>query len=167
VTVSMTDNEAARHIAKLNISWSDGDCYIDVPAQNVPAQNVPGDVGHSSYSTFLNAPGTAALLLGGSLVFLVVLGVAGIWGCISWRAHARRHGDAETKYQELEMAAAATKQGDEEGSPSAEGWDEVWEDDDWEDTEAGRSSSSALTLSSAGLNSRRANKDGWDSSWDD
>jgi len=96
-------------------------------------------------------------------------GAAGVWGCISWRAHARRHGDAETKYQELEMALPATesKQDDDEGNPSADGWDEVWEDDDWQDTEAVRTSSTALTLSSAGLNSRRANKDGWDSSWDD
>lgn len=50
---------------------------------------------------------------------------------------------------------------------SADGWDEVWEDDDWQDSEAVRSTSSSLTLSAKGLNSRRANKDGWDSSWDD
>lgn len=93
----------------------------------------------------------------------------GVWRCVSWRAHARRHGDAESKYQELEMAlptTAVSKQ-DEGMSPSADGWDAVWEDDDWQDTEAVRSSSASLTLSSKGLNSRRANKDGWDNSWDD
>jgi hypothetical protein len=52
-------------------------------------------------------------------------------------------------------------------SPSADGWDEVWEDDDWNDMEAVRASSTSVTLSANGLNSRRANKDGWDSSWDD
>lgn len=94
-------------------------------------------------------------------------GVAGVWGCISWRARARRHGDVETKYQELEMTLPSTDANQADGSPTADGWDEVWEDDDWQDTEAVRTSSTALTLSSAGLNSRRANKDGWDSSWDD
>lgn len=160
VTITATDIEAAKHAAKITISWSDGDCYVDVPAQAF-AEN-------SSFSLeFLNAPGAFALLLGGSLVFLLVLGAAGVWGCMSWRARAR-HGTTETKYQELEMALPATndKQED-EPSPSADGWDEVWEDDDWQDSEAGRTSSSALTLSSAGLNSRRANKDGWDSTWDD
>jgi hypothetical protein len=160
VAITVTDIEAAKHVAKITISWSDGDCYVDVPAQ------VFAD--HSSFSLeFLNAPGAFALLLGGSLVFLLVLGAAGVWGCMSWRARAR-HGTTETKYQELEMALPATndKQED-EPSPSADGWDEVWEDDDWQDSEAGRTSSSALTLSSAGLNSRRANKDGWDSTWDD
>lgn len=96
-------------------------------------------------------------------------GVAGVWGCISWRSHARRRGEGDAKYQELEMSLPSvdiTKKED-EMSPSADGWDEVWEDDDWEDTEAVRSSSTSLTLSAKGLNARRANKDGWDSSWDD
>lgn len=67
----MTDNEVANHEAKITISWSDGDCYVDVPSQNIA-----DDMDHSSYSlAFLNAPGTAALLLGGSLVFLLVLGI--------------------------------------------------------------------------------------------
>ena len=92
----------------------------------------------------------------------------GVWGCVSWRARARRHGGAEAKYQELEMTlpAAVSKQ-DDGMSPSADGWDEVWEDDDWNDMEAVRASSTSVTLSANGLNSRRANKDGWDSSWDD
>ena len=91
----------------------------------------------------------------------------GIWGCISWRAHARRHGDAETKYQELEMTLPAVLKQDDGISPSADGWDESWEDDDWQDMEAVRSSSASITLSANGLNSRRANKDGWENTWDD
>lgn len=101
-------------------------------------------------------------------MLILILAIAVVWGCITWRAQIQRHDGAETKYQELEMTlpTAVTKQ--EDGtSPSADGWDEVWEDDDWQDTEAFRSSSTSLTLSSKGLNSRRANKDGWDSSWDD
>jgi hypothetical protein len=61
----------------------------------------------------------------------------------------------------------SSKKDAEDGPLSAEGWDEIWEDDEWEDTEAVRSSSSLQTLSSQGLNVRRANKDGRDSAWDD
>ncbi|KAG0626132.1 hypothetical protein M758_2G104900 [Ceratodon purpureus] len=163
VTISVIDKEAANLGARINISWGEGDCYVEFPAEHM------GDtLAHPSYLSLLSAQGTFALVLGGTLVFVLILGVVGVWGCVSWRAHARRHGDAEAKYQELEMTLPAEVSKQDEGmSPSADGWDEVWEDDDWQDTEAVRSSSTSLTLSANGLNSRRANKDGWDSSWDD
>lgn len=93
-----------------------------------------------------------------------------MWACCCWRSRSQRHGEGNGKYQELEMSLPTvdiSKKEKEEIAPSAEGWDEVWEDDEWEDTEAVRSSSTSLTLSAKGLNSRRANKDGWDSGWDE
>lgn len=102
------------------------------------------------------------------LTFVFTAGIAGVWGCVSWRARSRRHGDANTKYQELEIALPkSVAKGDVEAPLSTNGWDEVWEDDDWQDTEAVRASSTSLTVSAAGLNSRRENKDGWNSTWDD
>ncbi len=99
-----------------------------------------------------------------------LVGIAGIWGCVSRRARARWPGAGSVKYQELEMSIPtvdSSKKDTEDGPLSAEGWDEIWEDNEWEDTEAVRSSSSLQTLSSQGLNVRRANKDGRDSAWDD
>jgi hypothetical protein len=119
---------------------------------------------------FIPVTRTGFILFGGTILFVAILGIVGIWGCVSRRAQARWPGAGSVKYQELEMSIPtvdSSKKDTEDGPLSAEGWDEIWEDDEWEDTEAVRSSSSLQTLSSQGLNVRRANKDGRDSAWDD
>ncbi|XP_024388488.1 uncharacterized protein [Physcomitrium patens] len=163
VTISMTDNEIIGRGAQINISWGKGDCYVVVPSQKIV-----DNVDHSSYMDYVTASEVFPLVLGGSVGFILLLCIAGVWGCVSWRARSRRHGDANTKYQELEIALPkSVAKGDVEAPLSTNGWDEVWEDDDWQDTEAVRASSTSLTVSAAGLNSRRENKDGWNSTWDD
>jgi hypothetical protein len=151
---------------KINITWGLEYCQITVPAHSLPPSQLPGPANLS----FIPLTRTGYMLFGGTILFVTILGIAGIWGCVSWRKCAQWPGGGAAKYQELEMSLATVdslKKDTEEGSISAEGWDEIWEDDEWEDTEAVRSSSNMQTLSSQGLNVRRANKDGWDSAWDD
>jgi hypothetical protein len=137
-----------------------------VPENSFPSSQLQS----SAYLNFIPVTRTGFILFGGTILFVAILGIVGIWGCVSRRAQARWPGAGSVKYQELEMSIPtvdSSKKDTEDGPLSAEGWDEIWEDDEWEDTEAVRSSSSLQTLSSQGLNVRRANKDGRDSAWDD
>ena len=70
VAISVIDKEAAKLGARINISWGEGDCYVEVPAEDVE-----DNVTHPSYLSVLSAQGTFALVLGGTLVFVVILGM--------------------------------------------------------------------------------------------
>jgi hypothetical protein len=70
VSISVTDNEVAKLGARVNISWGEGDCYVEVPAEDVE-----DNVTHPSYLSVLSAQGTFALVLGGTSVFVVILGM--------------------------------------------------------------------------------------------
>lgn len=100
------------------------------------------------------------------VILVVLLVVVATSTCICYRCKARkqRHGSGP-KYDEVEMSAPSVDLSTAfSQETAADGWDEVWDEEDWEDTEAARSSARSLvpSLSAKGLNSRRANKDGWD-----
>ncbi|CAM6007042.1 unnamed protein product [Sphagnum balticum] len=165
VAITVVDN-GIKIADKINITWGAGYCQINVPENSFPSSQLQS----SAYLNFIPVTRTGFILFGGTILFVAILGIAGIWGCVSRCARARWPGAGSVKYQELEMSIPtvdSSKKDTEDGPLSAEGWDEIWEDDEWEDTEAVRSSSSLQTLSSQGLNVRRANKDGRDSAWDD
>lgn len=100
--------------------------------------------------------------MAGVYMLLVVLFMvaAVIWLFCRYRRR-KRSGDG-VKYQELVPSMRTPKE-----EENTDGWNEIW-DDDWEDTEAARSSSRITkNLSSRGLAVRRGNKDEWDNTWDD
>lgn len=70
VTISVVDKEAAKLAARINVSWGEGDCHVDLPSENV------GDnLTRTSYSSLFTAPGTFALALGAVLVLVLILGM--------------------------------------------------------------------------------------------
>jgi len=70
VTISVVDREAAKLGARINVSWGEGDCYV-----NLPPENFGDNLTRSSYSSLFAAPGTFVLVLGGVLVFVLILGM--------------------------------------------------------------------------------------------
>ncbi|KAM0001542.1 hypothetical protein Hdeb2414_s0370g00878611 [Helianthus debilis subsp. tardiflorus] len=102
---------------------------------------------------------------GAYLAFLVALVVGGSWALCSIR---KRRSGGGVPYQELEMGPLESSNAVD--VETAEGWDQDWDDDDWDEDKAIRSpggSSHAKTISSNGLTSRAAKKDGWDADWDE
>jgi len=70
VTISVVDKEAAKLGARINVSWGEGDCYVDLPQENIGDNLI-----RTSYSSLFIAPGAFALVLGGILVFVLILGM--------------------------------------------------------------------------------------------
>lgn len=175
VNISIADEAllAKNQNPSILISSSEGDCLVPINL------DVLGNADSQSYFDRFSMPSmptvvTPEMRLG---AFFFIMSIFG--GLIIWRTWARwRPRDAAGaghSYQELEMSlpssvdnatSAYEKDDKSAGSGDEEGWDEVW--DDWEDTEAARSSSRLIpSLSAKGLAARRSNKDGWDNSWDD
>ena len=74
VTISVIDKkEAARPGSRINISWGEGDCYVDVPAESVGEKLM-----HQSYLSLLGGQGPFVLVLGGTLVFVFILGMVSL-----------------------------------------------------------------------------------------
>jgi hypothetical protein len=70
VTISVIDREAAKSGASINISWGEDDCQVNVPRGiNIGIVTPP-----SSYLSFFSTPGVGALVIGGSLTVVLLLG---------------------------------------------------------------------------------------------
>lgn len=116
---------------------------------------------------FFHLPNTEKLLTpvnGAYFVILAVVTFGGVWACCRFTKR-RRHGSVP--YQELEMASPETVPGS--CVETAEGWDQGW-DDDWDEESSLKSPVVRLhtgNISANGLNSRPANRDGWENDWND
>ncbi|KAG6547407.1 hypothetical protein Mapa_010855 [Marchantia paleacea] len=177
VNISIADEAllAKNQNPSILISSSEGDCMVPINL------DVLGNADSQSYFDRFSMPNMPTVVTPGMRLgaFFFIMSIFG--GLIIWRTWARwRPRDATGaghSYQELEMSLPSSvdnatsaygleKDDKSAGSGNEEGWDEVW--DDWEDTEAARSSSRLIpSLSAKGLAARRSNKDGWDNSWDD
>ena len=70
MTISVIDREAAKSGASINISWGEDDCQVNVPRGiNIGIVTPP-----SSYLSFFSTPGVGALVIGGSLTVVLLLG---------------------------------------------------------------------------------------------
>ncbi|KAK6943371.1 hypothetical protein RJ641_024473 [Dillenia turbinata] len=95
--------------------------------------------------------------------FLILTAVIVGGACACCKVRKRRQGDG-VPYQELEMGLP-------ESIPTvnvdtAEGWDQVW-DDDWDEENAVKSPGAryAGSVSANGLAARSSNRDGWEKDW--
>ncbi|KAH8952933.1 hypothetical protein BDL97_09G110700 [Sphagnum fallax] len=59
-------------------------CQINVPENSVPSSQLQ----RSAYLNFIPVTRTGFILFGGTILFVAILGIAGIWGCVSWHARA-------------------------------------------------------------------------------
>ncbi|XP_076931985.1 uncharacterized protein LOC143597350 [Bidens hawaiensis] len=102
---------------------------------------------------------------GAYAAFLVALVIGGSWVLCSF---IKRRTNGGVRYQELEMGP--TESSNAVDVEIAEGWEQDWDDDDWDEDKAIRSpggNNHSKTISSNGLTSRATKKDSWDADWDD
>ncbi|CAH9127407.1 unnamed protein product [Cuscuta epithymum] len=104
-------------------------------------------------------------IYGAYFLFLVALVFGGTWAACKLRKK-KQPGSGGVPYQELEMGlpeSSAVIHVDN----TAEGWDQVWDDDDWDEDNAVNPHHRLGNISANGLTARSAKKDGWDNDWDD
>ncbi|CAH9061641.1 unnamed protein product [Cuscuta europaea] len=102
---------------------------------------------------------------GAYFLFLVALVFGGTWAACKLRKK-KQPGSGGVPYHELEMGlpeSSAVIHVDN----TAEGWDQVWDDDDWDEDNAVNPHHRLGNISATGLTARSAKKDGWDNDWDD
>lgn len=69
MTITVEDSEAAKLGANISVSWAKSDCQV-----NILALRIPDAIIHPSLFSFFTLPGTGALVIGGSAVFVLILG---------------------------------------------------------------------------------------------
>ncbi|XVF65945.1 hypothetical protein PTKIN_Ptkin09bG0291800 [Pterospermum kingtungense] len=115
---------------------------------------------------FLNLPSYDQLVTpinGAYFLIVTVVIFGGSWACCMFRKRRRHDG---IPYQELEMGLPGSMAATE--VETAEGWDQVW-DDDWDENNAVKSPGGrhVANISANGLTARSSNRDGWENDWDD
>ncbi|KAJ7961075.1 SUN domain-containing protein 2 [Quillaja saponaria] len=150
MNVSVTINKST----KLILDAGNGQCVLDMGLL----------VSYGKF--FLRLPSYDKLITpvnGAYFLISAVLVFGGTWACCKLRKK-RQHGGVP--YQELEMALPGSFSATD--VETAEGWDQDW-DDDWDDDNAVKTPGGhhVASISSNGLTSRSANREGWESNWDD
>uniref|UniRef100_A0A0A8XTA4 Uncharacterized protein n=1 Tax=Arundo donax TaxID=35708 RepID=A0A0A8XTA4_ARUDO len=117
----------------------------------------------AAYATRLNP-------IYGAYVFVFTVVLVGVV-CLCCK-FARRRGNDEVPYQQLEMGAQAPNpSGVDNPTSTTDGWEDGW-DDDWDDEEAparpsDKKPASSVSGNGLSLRSQTNSKDGWDVDWDD
>ncbi|KVH95345.1 uncharacterized protein LOC112527631 [Cynara cardunculus var. scolymus] len=152
VMVSIGDGKTERLIT---LKTHKGNCSLDF--MDFLTHNPMKKSNYMSQLTFTNLFRRTPFLGLISLAFLLI--IASVLVCVTYQR--RRFLNNGTKYQKLDAELPVS------GGPKTDfdqkgGWDDNWSDD-WDDVEAPSTPSMPLTpsISSAGVSSRRVNKDAW------
>lgn len=152
VMVSIGDGKTERFIT---LKTRQGNCSLDF--MDFLAHNPMKKSDYMSPLTFTNLFRRTPFLGLVSLALLLV--IASVVVCVTYQR--RRFLNNGTKYQKLD-AEIRVSGGPKIDFDQKDGWDDNWSDD-WDDVEAPSTPSMPLTpsISSAGVSSRRVNKDAW------
>lgn len=141
------------------LNAGNGDCILKW-GQRVPISATDFFHGLPSFATYMTP------IYGVYFLSLTVLIVGGTWACCKFGKRGRRV-DGGVPYQELEMGLPQSSSA--VIAETADGWDQGWDDDEWEVKSTTRTSEirHVGNVSANGLTSRSPNRDGWDDGWDD
>ncbi|RZC84838.1 hypothetical protein C5167_047623 [Papaver somniferum] len=156
VTIGEGDNNTS-----IILSAGNGQCNLDF--HDLVSHNSETQTSNSKKFSYTDLSSRASSILYISLAAMFLVGSVTL--CVKLRKRGTLSGELP-KYQKLEMelpitnTAIMTKV-----SPEvvADGWDNSWGDDSWDDEEAPKTPTLPLTpsLSSKGLAARRSSKEGW------
>ncbi|KAI3727721.1 hypothetical protein L6452_16339 [Arctium lappa] len=152
VMVSIGDGKTERFIT---LKTRQGNCSLDF--MNFLTHNPMKKSDYMSQLTFINLFRRTPFL--GLISLALILVIASVLVCVTYQR--RRFLNNGTKYQKLD-AEIPVSGGPKIDFDQKDGWDDNWSDD-WDDVEAPSTPSMPLTpsISSAGVSSRRVNKDAW------
>eukprot|EP00262_Sarcandra_glabra_P007526 TRINITY_DN20394_c0_g1_i1.p1 TRINITY_DN20394_c0_g1~~TRINITY_DN20394_c0_g1_i1.p1 ORF type:complete len:383 (+),score=76.39 TRINITY_DN20394_c0_g1_i1:180-1328(+) len=158
VKVSIGD---AANDTTIILTAREGHCNLDFRdiRTNLPNSGKKSDYSlPSMYSNLITGTSAAYMFL------TAVLLIGAIWACVRFWRYLRREG---SRYQKVGLELSVSD-GGKPDSDTNDGWDNSW-GDGWDDEEAApiTPSKPVSKLSSKGLASRRSNKEGWQSSWND
>ncbi|CAI9758836.1 unnamed protein product [Fraxinus pennsylvanica] len=141
--------------SKIILSSGNGNCVFDLNS-SVSVENFLWQF--SSYSRQVTPIYVAYFF------FLFALLCGGTWACCKLKKRSVHDG---IPYQELEMGLPESTSA--VNVETAEGWDQDWDDDDWDEETAVKSPGghNIRSISANGFTSRSSKKDGWDDDWDD
>ncbi|KAI3831973.1 hypothetical protein MKX03_006347 [Papaver bracteatum] len=140
------------------LSAGDGQCNLDF--RDLVSHNSETKTMKLSYTDLSSR---ASSILSISLAAMFFVGSVAL--CVKLRKRSTLSGELPI-YQKLEMELPVTNKAvmtKESPEVVADGWDNSWGDDSWDDEEAPKTPSLPLTpsLSSKGLAARRSSKEGW------
>ncbi|XP_047336246.1 uncharacterized protein LOC124939835 [Impatiens glandulifera] len=146
---------------KIVLNAGSGDCELNIgPSSSSQKEDI-----FQKFQFYYNQ---VTPIYGACMFFVVAMIVGGIW---SYCKFSQGNQEGEIPYQELEMGSPGSASA--LNIDSAEGWDQVW-DDDWDEENAVRSpvgrKNRVGSVSAKGIPARSSNnrvEDGWDNDWDD
>ncbi|KAL8253819.1 hypothetical protein R6Q59_032040 [Mikania micrantha] len=152
VTVSIGSGKTENFIT---LKTSEGSCSLDF--MDFLTHNPIKKSNYVSQLTYTNFFRRMPFL--GLLSLALILVIISVTVCVTYQR--RRFVNNGTKYQKLD-AELPVSGGPKINFDQKDGWDDSW-GDDWDDVEAPTTPSRPLTpsISSAGVSSRRVNKDAW------
>lgn len=152
VMVSIGDGKTGKFIT---LKTGEGSCSLDL--MDFLTHNPMKKSNHTPQLTYTNLFRRTPFLGLISLAFVLV--IVSVLVCVTYQR--RRFLNNGTKYQKLD-AELPVSGGPKIDFNQKDGWDDNW-GDDWDDVEAPSTPSMPLTpsISSAGVSSRRVNKDAW------
>ncbi|XP_026441340.1 uncharacterized protein LOC113340349 [Papaver somniferum] len=156
VTIGEGDNNTS-----IILSAGNGQCNLDF--RDLVSHNSETQTSNSKKFSYTDLSSRASSILYISLAAMFLIGSIAL--CVKLRKRSTLSEELQ-KYQKLGMELPVTNTAIMTNvSPEvvADGWDNSWGDDSWDDEEAPKTPSLPLTpsLSSKGLAARRSSKEGW------
>ncbi|KAI3862117.1 hypothetical protein MKW92_020597 [Papaver armeniacum] len=156
VTIGEGDNNTS-----IILSAGSGQCKLDF--HDLVSHNSETQTSNTKKFSYTDLGSRASSILYISLAAMFLIGSVAL--CVKFRKRSTLSGELPI-YQKLEMELPVTNTAViAKVSPEvvADGWDDSWGDDSWDDEEAPKTPSLPLTpsLSSKGLAARRSSKEGW------